>query len=195
MSKPIRLGEVLQQAGMISDFQLASALSHQRNCGGRLGSSLVKLGYLSEDDLLTFLAQQLKLPRIDLFKEIISTDIISLLPADKAREFNVLPVGRREMHGTSWLLVAMSDPTNLLLIDSLQFITGCRVRPALALEKELRDAIGYYYGVVAAGEEPTPPGGSAVKTEPVLTEAKFQALLKVLLDKGVLSLREVERLK
>jgi len=205
--KRVKIGELLVQAERINSFQLDSALSHQRNCGGRLGESLIKLGYISEDELLSCLAEQLKLPRVNLFKHEVSEAVLACLPADKAREFHVLPVDRREVGGTSVLLVAMTDPTNLTLIDALQFITGCRVKPVLAPEADIRDAIRHYYSVtpdpeaapattgapVAVRVQPTPlvPGAAAVGS----AEAKLQALLKLLLEKGVLSLREYERLK
>ena len=113
--------------------------------------------------------------------------------ADKAREFNVLPVGWRELHGTGCLLVAVSDPTNLQLLDHLHFMTGFRIAPTLALETEIRDAIEFYYGSTdtkqpAPAEQPIPAASA-------LTETKFQSLLKLLLDKGVLTLREYERMR
>jgi Type II secretion system (T2SS), protein E, N-terminal domain len=206
--KSLKIGEMLVKAGVIDSFQLNSALSHQRHWGGRLGSSLVKLGYVAEDKLLAFLAEQLNLPRVDLSKRVIPVDLLAYVPADKAREFNVIPVDRKEMSGTLNLLVAMADPANLPVIDALQFMTGCRVFPALAAEESIRKAIEHYYGLPQALQELDAPLGqepaaAATSVAPLLNglaaraqaEDKFQQLLRVLLDKGVLSLREYERLK
>lgn len=206
--KSLKIGEMLLKAGVIDGFQLNSALSHQRHWGGRLGSSLVKLGYVAEEKLLAFLAEQLNLPRVDLSKRVIAADLLAYVPADKAREFNVIPVDRKEMSGTLNLLVAMADPANLPVIDSLQFMTGCRVFPALASEESIRKSIEHYYGLPQALQEsdaPVPvketaPPASALAplfnglSRPQADD-KFQQLLRVLLDKGVLSLREYERLK
>lgn len=161
--KPMKLGEMLIQAGKLNAFQLQSALSHQRNWGGRLGGSLVNLGYISETELLNFLAQQLKLPRVNLFSSAIPREILNYIPAEKAKELTVLPLQRKEIQGKQCLLVAMSDPTNLNVIDAIQFMTGCRVRPALASEREVLDGINLHY----FGIQPPP----AAKVMPVTTAA------------------------
>lgn len=146
MTKNLKLGEILKQAGIIDDFQLNSALSYQRHWGGRFGESLIKLGYLTEDRLQDFLARQFDLPQIELFGRRIPEDVLAYIPLEKAREFHVLPVERREISGTMHLVVAMTDPTNLMVTDSLQFMTGCRIKPALASDDAITSAIEKYYG-------------------------------------------------
>lgn len=146
MTKNLKLGEILKQAGIIDDFQLNSALSYQRHWGGRFGESLIKLGYLTEDKLQDFLARQFDLPQIDLFGRKIPEEVLAYIPQEKAREFLVLPVERREISGSIHLVVAMTDPTNLMVTDSLQFMTGCRIKPALASEEAITSAIEKYYG-------------------------------------------------
>lgn len=153
MTKNLKLGEILKQAGIIDDFQLNSALSYQRHWGGRFGESLIKLGYLTEDKLQNFLARQFDLPQIELFGRTIPEDVLAYIPLDKAREFHVLPVERREISGTMHLVVAMTDPTNLMVTDSLQFMTGCRIKPALAADDAIASAIEKYYGEKYDGEE------------------------------------------
>lgn len=207
--KKMKLGELLIGAGIIDKFQLDSALSYQRNWGGRLGACLVRLGYVSEEELLGFLADQLKLPRIDLAGRTIPPEVLAYVPAAGARKYNILPVDRREMHGTLFLLVAMSDPTNLTVIDDLQFMTGCQVRSALAAEASIHEAIERCYGPAPAEESPVSvetaaveevPEGLSPVWQPVsnraeTTEEKLQRLLKILSEKGILSLRDYERLK
>jgi len=146
LTKNLKLGEILKQAGIIDDFQLNSALSYQRHWGGRFGESLIKLGYLTEDKLQNFLARQFDLPQIELFGRKIPEDVLAYIPVQKAREFHVLPVERREISGTMHLVVAMTDPTNLMVTDSLQFMTGCRIKPALAADDAITSAIEKYYG-------------------------------------------------
>ena len=146
MTKNLKLGEILKQAGIIDDFQLNSALSYQRHWGGRFGESLIKLGYLTEDKLQDFLARQFDLPQIELFGRKIPEEVLAYIPQEKAREFLVLPVERREISGSIHLVVAMTDPTNLMVTDSLQFMTGCRIKPALASDEAITSAIEKYYG-------------------------------------------------
>jgi len=153
LTKNLRLGEILKQAGIIDDFQLNSALSYQRHWGGRFGESLIKLGYLTEDKLQNFLARQFDLPQIELFGRRIAEDVLAYIPEGKAREFHVLPVERREISGTMHLVVAMTDPTNLMVTDSLQFMTGCRIKPALASADAISAAIERNYGSEIDGQE------------------------------------------
>lgn len=205
-NKNLKLGEMLTGAGIIDEFQLNSALSHQRNLGGRLGSSLIKLGYINEDRLLTFLADQLNCPRVDLSREKVSEQLQDMLPVEKARQFNVLPIRRGEVSGTVFLLVAMSDPTNLMIIDSLQFVTGCRIRPAIASDQSISDAIDRWYGPEDKGDEVVDEAEVVVEvSEPVTavharpqvrtTELKYQALLLKLNELGILTKQEFDELK
>ncbi|TYO99586.1 type IV pilus assembly protein PilB [Geothermobacter ehrlichii] len=208
--KNLKLGEMLVGAGIIDEFQLNSALSLQRNLGGRLGQALIRLGYISEDRLLSFLSEQLNCPRVNLAEERIPADLRELVPEEKARQFNVVPIRRGAMSGTAYLLVAMSDPTNLMVIDALQFMTGCRIRPAIAPESEISQAIDRCYGRDGS-EAPHPPlrqdgdgpvAGSkrqgvenGVLQRPRSTEMKLQALLQKLHELGVLTRQEYEELK
>ncbi|MDY0268401.1 hypothetical protein [Trichloromonas sp.] len=207
--KTMRLGDMLVKAGKIDEFQLNSALSYQRHWGGQIGTSLIKLGYIGEEDLLQFLAEQLNLTRIDLSCLTVAPELLALLPVEKALEYTVIPVDRKELSGTVYLLVAMSNPTNLIVIDALQFATGCRVRPALATEEAIRTAIKRCYqkrpvAVKTLDDPPVNPplpdidpfrfsgnqpgGGQSL-------EERFDRLLALLVKKGLLSASEVKELK
>ncbi len=206
--KNMKLGEMLKEAGLIDDFQLNSGLSYQRNCGGRLGSALIALKYISEDTLLDFLAEQLKLVRIDLTQRRVAEDVLRLLPEQKARQYNVIPVARKEAGGINYLLVAMSDPTNLALLDELQGITECRIRPALDTEASIRDAISKYYSALSDDEENAlaealdtiiKSGGRAAGGRAgqgaIEGAGRLQKLIELLARKGILSEEEVRQLK
>lgn len=199
----IKLGELLVRAGKISNFQLDSALSHQKMLGGRLGASLIKLGYISERELIGFLAEQLGLPLVDLSKESVSAQTLAFLPREKALELNVLPLKQHKINGVNCMIMALSDPTNLQLIDSLRFMLGQRILPALALEADIRAGIDIFYGIpqekIAPAEQSIidsfeKPSESRIKVLEANQE-KFQALLKVLLIKGVINSREYEKLR
>ncbi len=203
MSK-IRLGDMLLKAGVIHEFQLNSALSFQRQLGGRLGASLIRLGYLDEDTLLNFLAEQMDLSRIDLDAASIPDNIIKLIPVDKALEFSVVPFGLKEVGGVKQLFVAMSDPTNLVAVDELKFISGYQIRPAVAAEDSVIRSIKRYYGIdVPGGDAPAVaarPGGKAKTPADVsgfglTTEEKLKELLKILVEKKILDKADLERFK
>jgi type IV pilus assembly protein PilB len=203
MSK-IRLGDMLLKAGVIHEFQLNSALSFQRQLGGRLGASLIRLGYLDEDTLLNFLADQMDLSRIDLDAASISDDIIKLVPVDKALEFSVVPFGLKEVGGVKQLFVAMSDPTNLVAVDELKFISGYQIRPAIAAEDAVIRSIKRYYGIDVPGSDApavaAKPGKQAKAPADVsgfglTTEEKLKVLVKILIEKKVLDKADLERFK
>jgi len=198
---------MLIEAGLIDSFQLNSGLSHQRNMGGRLGASLIKLGYLNEERLFSFLADQLNCVRVDFKSLKIPTEVLQLIPAEKARQYKVVPIERKHVSGVVALLVAMSDPTNLMVIDSLQFLTGCRIRPAIASEADIHAAIDKFYGPdpdleenlaeVEPLEDAEFPAGVHYRPQKarVSIEEKHQALLAKLHELGILTRQEYEELK
>ncbi|MDA3902754.1 MAG: hypothetical protein PF441_04805 [Desulfuromusa sp.] len=196
-----RLGEMLLEAGLIDQFQLESALSMQRNLGGRIGSALVKLGYLPEDTILEFLESQEKYSRVSLQDQEVPAQLMSLLAPARMLELMVIPIELRKSGNEKLLRVAMTDPTNLKLIDDLQFATGCKVIPVLAVEAEISQAIKKNM----PKEQPKPP---ELKVESNIIEhgmvnfeeinsddPRLDRLLDILKAKGVLSVLDVERVK
>ncbi len=141
MAEAKKLGELLIEAGLIDDFQLASALSHQRNWGGKLGTILADMEFVKEEDVAKVIAEKLKIPYADMFTPEIPEAVIGLLKTDIAKKYTVMPVGKE---GTS-LRIAMADPLDIEAIDELRFITGLNIKPALALESEIQLAIRKYY--------------------------------------------------
>ena len=159
LEKNLKLGELLIKAGLIDGFQLNAALSYKRHWGGRMGESLVRLGYISEKDLRTFLARQFDLPQIDLITHRIPAEVLDYIPESKAREFCVIPVDRVEIRGIMHLVVAMPDPTNFSVIDELQFLTECWIKPTMVSAETILKAINLQYAVAASRR--TGPGHTA----------------------------------
>jgi type II secretory ATPase GspE/PulE/Tfp pilus assembly ATPase PilB-like protein len=131
----------LKEAGMIDDFQLEAALSHQRNWGGKLGSILVELEFAREEDIAKIVAEKLNIPYVNLFEPELSAEILRTLKGDMAKKFGVIPV-RKE---STALVLAMSDPMDIETMDNIRFITGLTIRPVLAMASEIKDAIRKYY--------------------------------------------------
>jgi len=199
--KANRLGEMLLEAGLIDQFQLESALSMQRNLGGRIGSALVKLGYLPEQTILEFLESQSKFSRVSLQDLDIPLALMTMLPADRMKHLLVVPIELRQSGQEKTLRVAMTDPTNQKLISDLQFATGCRVLPVLASEEEIREALKNNLPV----DSPKSPEPDLAKplNDPSLidfselpgNDPRLDRLLEILKEKGVLSAIDVERVK
>jgi len=161
LDKNPKLGELLIKAGLIDGFQMNSALSYKNHWGGRIGESLVRLGYITDKDLSTFIAKQFDLPQVDLITHRIPEDVLGYVPESKAREFCVIPVDRVEIRGIMHLVVAMPDPTNLNVIDTLQFLTECWIKPTMVSAESISKAINLQYGAAASRrastEHATPP--------------------------------------
>jgi len=139
-----RLGEYLVKAGKISEQQLSSALERQVTMGGRLGTNLIEMEFLSETDLTQFLSKKLNIPSIQSDElDKIDDSLIQLIPRELALKYGVVPLRRDRNH----LNVALLDPTDLEMIDELRFITGCIIKPHIASEARIRTALERHYQI------------------------------------------------
>ncbi|HDJ28496.1 MAG TPA: type IV-A pilus assembly ATPase PilB [Proteobacteria bacterium] len=132
-----RLGEMLVSAKQISEAQLNQALQEQKMNGGRLGSKLVQLGYISEDDLINFLCVQYGVPAVNLNDFKIDDQVATLIPNDLINKYMTIPINRVG----STLIVATCDPTNISAIDDIKFITGYNVEIVVASETMIKGTI------------------------------------------------------
>jgi type IV pilus assembly protein PilB len=136
-----KIGEMLIEAGVLSETSLRTALAEQRRWGGTIGRTLVEMQLVREGDLLTVLSRQFGVPVVDLEKLSIPQQVLELVPGDLAQELSVVPFAQP----MKFLDVAMADPTNVGVIDELRIRTQLNIRPHLAGPKTLERAIGKYY--------------------------------------------------
>src|SRR6266567_1908635 len=139
-----KLGEILLKENLISADQLKKALDHQKQAGGRLGNSLVKLGFLNDDEVTAVLSRQYGVPSINLGYFEVDASVTKLIPMETALKYQILPLSRV---GSS-LTVAMVDPTNVFAMDDIKFMTGFNIEPVVASESAINDAIKKHYGSV-----------------------------------------------
>jgi len=144
-SKRLKIGELLLGAGLIDDFQLQTALGEQRRWGGRLGTALVKLGFVEEAVLMRFLSRRLDVPLVRLGEKRPSPEVLDLVPAELAEKYHCLPLFRKREQGRNVLHLAMEDPTDLQALDDLSFRIGVPMRPVLVSPSELRDSLRRLY--------------------------------------------------
>jgi type IV pilus assembly protein PilB len=143
----VRLGEILVKESLITQEQLQKALDFQRANGGKLGSCLTKMGYITDDDITGVLSRQYGVPSINLRFYEIDPIIIKLIPQDTAQRYQVIPLSRVG----SVLTIAMTDPTNVFAMDDIKFMTGFNVEPVVASESAIGDAISRFYGAGSGG--------------------------------------------
>lgn len=138
----MRLGDLLVHEGIISDQQLQQALSQQQVSGRKLGATLTDLNFLTEQQLLQFLAQQLNVPFLDIAQKRIEPKVAQLLPEVQARRFRALVL---EDHGNS-VLLGMSDPADLTSLDQLgPLLAPKQIELAVVRESQLMDAFDSLY--------------------------------------------------
>jgi type IV pilus assembly protein PilB len=136
-----RTGEQLLRDGLINQQQLDRAIDDARAGGTSIGYSLVKLGFLEEEELVRRLSRQHRIPAIDLLRINIDRKLLKLVPAEIALKYLVLPVRRV---GRS-LTVAMANPTALGVVDDLKFVTRFDIEPVLAGEFSLKRIVEREY--------------------------------------------------
>jgi type IV pilus assembly protein PilB len=136
-----KLGEILVRENLITPQQLREALEYQREKGGRLGSNLVKLDFISDDVITAVLSRQYGVPSINLDLFHIEQETISLISQEVALKYTVLPISKVG----ATLTLAMADPTNVFAMDDIKFMTGLNVEPVIASETSIHAAVGRYY--------------------------------------------------
>jgi type IV pilus assembly protein PilB len=144
-----RLGELLVQEDLISPEQLETALAEQKVSGGRLSYHLSRLGYLEESELADILSRQYGVPSINLSEFEIDPEVIKLVPREVVEKYKIIPISRAD----SSLIIAMVDPSNILAIDDIKFLTGYNIEAVVATEDSIINAIEKYYDVADTGLE------------------------------------------
>ncbi len=132
-----KLGELLFQKGLISQSQLAEALAVQAAEPKKLGLILMETAGLNLRQLNETLAEQAGIEKLELEGLSIPTDILALVPAEAASQYNVLPVGRENGR----LILAMADPFDHQALGNLRMITGLSIQRRYSRPAELEKAI------------------------------------------------------
>ncbi|HKZ22530.1 MAG TPA: type IV-A pilus assembly ATPase PilB [candidate division Zixibacteria bacterium] len=146
----IELGEMLVSAGKITREQLNKALALQKDGSGKLVQLLVKIGAIEdEDSVFEFIGKQLNIGALRLSDIELNPEIVKLIPLDIARKFNVIAVSKLG----KTLIVAISDPNNIYVLDAIKFITGCNIQPVISPEKAIQKSIDSYYQDVSGLDE------------------------------------------
>ncbi|PUA27056.1 MAG: MSHA biogenesis protein MshE [Cellvibrio sp. 79] len=139
--KRIRIGDLLVEKNMISESQLQHALQEQKLTGRKLGATLVELGYVEENALLSLLSDQLNIPFVELKQFRFDRELVQKLPETSARRYRVMLL-REDFDG---LLLGMADPTDIFGLDELQRILQKNLKPAVVRESELLDILDIAY--------------------------------------------------
>jgi hypothetical protein len=140
----IKLGELLVKAKVLQETQLKAALAEQQKWGGKLGEILVRMNFLTEDLLVKALSKQLALPVVNLDAiQGVPPHVKTKVTAVMCRDLSLVPLQLRDEGKT--LVVAISDPLNLDLTDTLRAATGCKIVTQLAGRSQIQRAFSRFY--------------------------------------------------
>ncbi len=193
-----KLGELLIEAGALSEAALASALKEQRRWGGSLGRMLVDMKLVGEDELVRVLSRQLGLAAVDLDARVIDPAVLALVPSELAQQFTLVPFAKT----ATTLDLAMADPTNLGIVDELRLRTQLAIVTYLAGPKMIERALAAHYG---HGRRPAVPEVTARDIEIAALQERISTLeaavardeqlvrnlLALLVDRGVVTRDDV----
>jgi len=162
-----RIGELLVEAGVLSQSQLEQALFAQRKDGRKLGQLLIELGLVSEVHLTQTLSRQLSVPWVSLYHVDFSRSLLNLVPREVAERYAVVPIlVRRIKKQGDTLYIAMDDPTNEAAIEDVARSASLPVKPMIACPSDIRAAIRVYY--LGEVDVPPPPPSAISPQAPVL---------------------------
>ena len=143
-----RIAELLVRGGVVSRDQLVQAQEKERDNGSSVIRELVRLGFTTEDALTEFLAKQFSIEKVDLSPSEIEDSVFSLVPPQLVQKHQLVPV---KLLGST-LTVAMADPTDLVAINEVKFITGYGVRVMLAPPSAIKKTLDHRFGGVSYDE-------------------------------------------
>lgn len=152
----VKLGEMLLEKKLITKEQLDTAFEYQKSLGGKIGSIVVKLGYMTDETLTREIARHYNMEVTDLANMILPVNLLKAVPKDIIEKHHLIPV-----HVTDRVLtVCMSDPTDYEALDELQFVTGKKIETTLATRDSIKRAIAEYLGEVGrdGGKSSVPDG-------------------------------------
>ena len=131
----VRIGELLLKEKRITPAQLQEALNHQKANGGKVGLNLVRLGFVTDEEITALLSKQYGVPSINLSQFEIDAAVIKLIPAETVQKYQIIPLSR----SGATLTIAITDPTNVFAMDDIKFMTGYNVEPVVASETAVLD--------------------------------------------------------
>lgn len=144
-----KLGDILLEKGWITADLLNETLTEQQKTGRKFGQILIDRGLITEDQLTAAVSERLGIQKISLKALVIDPQVISRVPVELARRYNLIPIFRIG----NTMTIAMSDPLNIIAIDEVKYLTKCDVKRVIANNSEIVAAIDEYYSVADSMNE------------------------------------------
>jgi len=179
-----RIAELLVRGGIVSREQLTQAQDKERENGSSVPKELVKLGFTTEDALTEFLAAQFGIEKVELNPTEIEDSVFNLVPAHLVQKHQIIPI---KLQGSN-LTVAMADPTELVAINEVKFITGYGVRVVAASPSSIRKTLEHRFGGVSYEDVLKKFGDSEVEVIHESDDINLQELQQATMEAPVVTL-------
>jgi type IV pilus assembly protein PilB len=179
-----RIAELLVRGGIASRDQLIQAQEKERDNGSSVIRELVRLGFTTEDTLTEFLAKQFNIEKVDLNPTEIEDSVFSLVPPQLVQKHQLVPV---KLLGST-LTVAMADPTDLVAINEVKFITGYGVRVTLAPPSAIKKTLEHRFGGVSYDEVLKKFGNGEMEVIHETDDVNLQELQQATMEAPVVTL-------
>ncbi|MDH5298358.1 MAG: GspE/PulE family protein [Desulfobulbaceae bacterium] len=137
------MGELLVEAGLLSQEQLAATLRDQKQSNLKLGQLLVRRGIIGERQIMDLVSRQLKIDQYNSEKYPVDLDMAKLVSLELAQKYQVAPLKKQGY----LLTIAMADPMDINALDSIEVATNSEVQPVVCTEQELNNLISSLYGM------------------------------------------------
>ncbi len=196
MKERERLGKLLVDQKLLTEEQLKMAIDFQSAVGGKLGAIIVKLGFIEDSTLTSFIARQMNLPVVNLDELVLPENLVKRIPRKLIEKHHVLPIHYKE----GILTVATSDPFDYEATEELQLAQDARIEVNLASRSQILKCISQLF---YSSEEQSAPMKEKSKDELLkdlehrpekLSKAQqLEALVPLLVEKGVISYEELTK--
>ena len=140
-----RVAELLAKGGIVSREQLSEAYKKEKENNSSLSKEVVRLGFTTEEVLAEFLAKQFGIECVELLAADIDDAVFSVVPPQIVQKHQVIPI---KLVGSS-LTIAIADPTDLVAINEVKFVTGYGVRPVIATPSGIKKILDHRFGGVS----------------------------------------------
>ncbi len=173
-TKKMRLGDILIQSGIITQEQLDHALILQKEKNKKLGELLIDENILTEEQILGVLEYQLGIPYVDLNKYYVDPKAPKIISESLAKKHNLIPIGISR----GKLMVAMSDPLDMIAADDIRITTGLEIDVAISSKNDIKKAINQYYDSTELAEK---------AVEEFKSQANFQEIVDEVEDEDIVN--------
>jgi type IV pilus assembly protein PilB len=179
-----RFAELLVKGGIVTREQLAEAQKKERENSSSVTKEIVRLGFTSEEALVEFLAKQFGIETIELMPGEIEDSIFSLVPPQIVQKHQLIPY---KLLGST-LTVAMADPTDLVAINEVKFVTGYGVRVVLATPSAIKKTLDHRFGGVSYDDVLKKFGDGEMEVVQESDDINLQELQQATMDAPVVTL-------